>query len=403
VDQLPFEPGDTVLDLPPRLLELQRDQPCARVRTPTGDPAWLVTRHEDVKTLLTDARLSRSRPESAGAIPDGAAFFGAVYGSRRQSADNEVDHRWKLRALLAPAFAPRRMEAVRGSIAALVDTLLDTIEAAADSPEAGLYSADLHAALAVPLPARAICALLGVPGDDWGQVAAWSEALAGIGGGERGADALRDLTEHVRALIPGKRAAPADDLLCDLATVRAGGPLPDAEIARVVALLLFAGHSTTSARIDLGVLLLLREPEWLDRLRADADSAGRFVNEVLRLSGTGGVGGVPRYARADIELHDARICAGEAVLLGIGAANRDPSAFREPHALDPAREPNPHLAFGHGASYCLGAALARIELEEAFARLAARYPRLHLAEPYESLRARRDLITGGLERLLVAW
>jgi pentalenolactone synthase len=181
-----------------------------------------------------------------------------------------------------------------------------------------------------------------------------------------------------------------------------GGDLADDHVAFLAAVLLFAGHETTVVRIDVGTLLLLANPDQRRALLRDRSLLPTAVEEILRLSDTGG-SGVPRYARADIEIAGVTIRAGHAVILNGGAGNHDERVFADPEQFDVARHPNPHLTFGYGPRFCIGAPLARIELETVFARLVRRFPTLRLAVPMDQLSVRADLLTGGLTALPVTW
>lgn len=165
-------------------------------------------------------------------------------------------------------------------------------------------------------------------------------------------------------------------------------------------MLLFAGHETTVVRIDLGTVLLLTQAHARCALLEEPDLIVSAVEEILRLSDTG-TGGLPRYARSDIDI-GVTIRAGEAVLLSTGAANHDVGEFPDPDRFDVRRQPNPHMTFGHGPRFCIGAPLARIELRSVFARLIPRFPTMRLVKPVEQLRT-RDLLAGGLEQLWVTW
>jgi len=168
-------------------------------------------------------------------------------------------------------------------------------------------------------------------------------------------------------------------------------------------MLLFAGHETTVTRIDVGTVLLLTHPEHYRALAADPTRVPATVEEILRLAAPGGSGGLPRYPHADIPVGHVTIRAGDAVVLSPAAANRDPAAFPDPEAFDPDRAAGGHLAFGHGPRYCIGAALARVELQAVFTALPARFPTLEPAVPVEELEVRADLLTGGLRALPVRW
>jgi cytochrome P450 len=387
---LPFEQS-SALSVPPLLRMLQAERAITRVRTPAGDEAWYVTRHAELKQLLADRRLGRSHPdpEHAPRISDSVLFGGPVENYETEDADHAG-----MRALLTPYFSARRMEALRPRVEALVAELLDAL--AASTPPV-----DLHEALSFPLPVLVICELLGVPYDDRDQFRAWSQGMADLHDRERASASLSSLVAYMRELVARKRKHPADDVISGLCTA-AGGRLSDDHVASLAAMLLFAGHETTVVRIDMGTLLLLANPDQREALRRDPSLVTSAVEEILRASSTGG-GGLPRYPRADIEIGDTTMRAGEAVLLDLGAANHDERAFDAPDDFAVSRQPNPHLTFGHGPRFCLGAPLARMELQAVFARLIPRLPTLRLAIPMEQLRLRSDLLTGGLAELPVTW
>jgi cytochrome P450 len=389
---LPFDRPDP-FGVPPTLRRLQAEAPIVRVRTAAGDEAWLVTRYEEVRALFADPRLGRSHPdpESAARITNSALMGGA-----RGDFDTEDADHARMRRLLVPCFSTRRMKALAPRVGALVDGLLDDL-VAHGSP------ADLHRALSFPLPVLVICELLGVPYADRDRFHAWSTAIAGMDDAARSAGALESLVGYVRELVERKRAEPGDDILTEL-TAAEDGRLTDDDIAGLGAVVLFAGHETTVVRIDLGTVLLLTDPEQRRAMLADDTRVPDAVEEILRMGGGGGSGGLPRYARNDIEIGGVTIHAGEAVLLAGGAANHDGRAFADPDRFDIARDRgNPHLAFGYGARYCIGATLARIELTAVFQRLFRRLPALALAVDPTELRWREHVLTGGLAELPVTW
>jgi len=387
---LPFE-QPTPLTVAPLLCALQAERPITRVRTPAGDEAWLVTRYAEVKALLGDSRLGRSHPdpEHAPRISDSILFGGPMEPYETEQTDHA-----QMRALLTPFFSAKRMQAMRPRVEGLVDQLLDAL--AAQTPPV-----DLHEALSFPLPVLVICELLGVPYEDREQFRAWSTGMADLHDRDRANAALYRLIAYMGELVARKRAHPEDDVLSGLCAAE-GGALPDAHIAFLGAMLLFAGHETTVVRIDVGTLLLLTNPDQRQTLVRRPELVTNTVEEILRASDTGS-GGLPRYAHTDIAIGDVTIHTGEAVLLSLGAANHDERAFADPDCFDGDRQPNPHLTFGYGPRFCLGAPLARIELQAVFARLVPRFPTLRLAVPIERLRVRSDLLTGGLVELPVAW
>jgi cytochrome P450 len=388
--QLPFEQADILLP-PPKLRELQATCPIARVRTPTGDEAWHVVRFGELKQLLTDRCLGRSHsdPEHAPRISDSILFGGPAENFQTELSDHE-----QMRSLLTPFFSARRMDALRPAVDARLNELLDALLALTPP-------VDLHKALSFPLPVLVICDLLGVPYEDRHEFRAWTRDMADIHHPRRASLGWKNLIGYMRELVRRKRREPADDVISGLCQAY-GGALSDEHVASLAAVLLFAGHETTVVRIDLGTLLLLEHPEQREILLQSPDLVDNAVEEILRASFAGG-GGLPRYPREDVAIGNVVLRAGDAVMLDIGAANHDPAVFEHPDRFDVRRKPNPHLAFGYGPRYCIGAPLARIELQAVFARLFARFPRLRLAVPREQLVARDDVLTGGLATLPVTW
>jgi pentalenolactone synthase len=388
---LPFDQPN-VLSLSPKMRELQAEQPIARVRTATGDEAWLVTRYEEMKTLFADPRLSRSHPDPAAARFSDSALFGDAV----ETLDVEDESHARMRSRLVPRFSARRMRLLQPKVEELVDDLLAKLVA-------GSPPADLHESLAFPLPVLVICELLGVPFADRDHFRTLSVAMSDMRDYERSAQAIRELVGYVTELVRRKRTDPGNDILTELTEVE-DGAMSDQEIGHLGAMVLFAGHETTVVRIDLGTLLLLAHPDQVELLRADPGQVPAVVEEIVRLAGGTDSSGVPRYARTDIDISGVRIAKGEAVLLSPGVANRDERAFPQPERLDAHRDrATPHLAFGHGARYCIGAALARIELTAVFERLFTRIPTLRLAVPREELKWRSHLLTGGFAEVPVTW
>jgi cytochrome P450 len=390
---MPFDRPD-VLDLAPLYRILQAERPVTRVRAPAGGEAWLVTRYEDVRALFLDQRLRwyPPDPERAPRITNFAMLDGATGGYQ------DPGGRSRMRAALEPSFSARRMRALAPHIHQLVDGLLDRL-AAAPRP------ADLHEELSYPLPAMVIGELLGVPPQDRERYRGWIDGAAETRDRARGRAALEALHAYMGELIDRKRRAPGEDVISDLlGGGRDGRPFTDRQIVAWAAGLLFAGHETTMARIDVGTLLLLAHPEQCAALRRDPSLVPRAVEEILRVAVPGdGPGGLPRYAHADIEVADVTIRTGDAVLLAGAIANRDPRVVADPDRFDVGRERTAHLTFGLGPHFCLGASLARMELQAVFGTLFTRFPTLRLAVPPESLRLRTDRIGGGLVELPVTW
>jgi cytochrome P450 len=388
VAHLPFESANP-LDLPAELRALRDAGVVHRVRTAVGDPAWLVTDYAEVRRLLDDDRLGRAHP-----TPETAARAGdsALFGGPLGNFDTERTDHARMRSLLREHFTPRRLRALEPRVTALTTELLDAL-ADHGSP------ADLHAALAVPLPILVICELLGVPYADRDQFRAWTADASDTRDRARSERGLGELFGYAQRLVAGKRAEPADDVITRLS--QADG-VSDAEAAGLTMALLFAGHETTVVQIGIGAVALLANRDQWQSIVDDPALVDGAVEEILRAPG-GGDGALPRYARTDLEIGGVPIAAGDLVLLGLTAANHDPTVFPEPERVDVTRPGAAHLTFGHGIRYCVGAPLARIELRAVFGQVTARFPAMRLAVDPNELRMRRDMLTGGVAELPVVW
>ncbi len=394
--RLPF-PRPNVLEIAPLFEVLRRQGPVVAVTTPAGDPAWLVTGFEEVRAVFTDPRFGRSHP----APEDAAALSDAAILSRPQG-DHETEHveHARMRRMLVPAFSANRIRRLAGHVQELADGCFDAMERARD----GDGPVDLHEHLSFPLPVLVICELLGVPYEDRDTFRVLSDRMGrmDIGGGADAA--FEEFTAYMSRLAATKRRNPGQDVVSDLVRAQADDPaFGDDDVARLAAGLLFAGHETTSNRIDLGVLYLLSDLARRDALAADPeDRAHGVVEEILRLSAPSGLG-VLRYAHDDVELGGVTIARGDAVVLAIGAANRDPSVFPGGGSFDPGRKQNTHLSFAYGGWFCIGASLARTELRVVFGSLFRRFPGLRLAVGVDELRIRTNRVTGGVDRVPVLW
>lgn len=385
--QLPFEQAHP-LAIPPLLRQLAQDGVIHRVTTMAGDQAWLVTGYEEVRGLLADERLGRSHPDPdrAARMGESVLFGGPMGNYATEQADNA-----RVRSLLQPHFSPGRMRALRPRVDELTTSLLR------DLAEHG-PPADLHQALALPLPIQVICELLGVPYADREQFRAWSEAVGDARDRARSEQGLAALFGYGQQLVARKRERPGDDFISRLCA----DDLGDDEIAMMSMGLLFAGHETTVAAIGMGTLFLLANPGQQQALAEDPGRIATAVEEILRAPARGG-GGIPRYARADLQVGEVTVRAGELVVLDNRTANHDPQVFPSPDRFDVTRQGQAHLSFGHGSHYCLGAPLARIELQAVFSQLLARFPTMRLAVPVEQLPMRSGAVTGGPAKLPVEW
>jgi pentalenolactone synthase len=370
-----------------------------KISTPAGDPAWLVTGYEEVKALFTDPRLGLSHPD-----PEHAARLVAdspLIRPAAATATEQADHA-RMRRLLGKAFSARRLAALRPHVEALVERHLLAVRAMTPP-------VDFHRAFSFPLPALVICQLLGVPAEDRDDFHGWCEDMARVGDPARARTGMRLLQGYLTELVAAKRAHPGTDVISDLVAAVERGELTDGEIRGYATILLFAGHVTTATAIDKGIVLLEHNPEQRQALWADPALVPRAVEEILRAALPAGTnadrpqGGRPRYARTDIELGGVTLAAGDLVLLGGLAANLDERVFPKPCSFDVRRATNPHLSFGHGPHFCLGAPLARIELQAVFTLLPRYLPGLRLAVGVEDLRRREDLVHMTLTELPVTW
>ncbi|KAA5836983.1 cytochrome P450 [Saccharopolyspora hirsuta] len=394
--QLPF-PRPNVLDLAPLYEVLRREAPITPVTTPAGDPAWLVTRYDEVKALLGDKRLGRSHPEPerASRITTAAVQDGPTGSYETEEADHA-----RMRRLLTPAFSAKRMRMLSQHVQDLVDGYLDQLIAERATPDDVV---DLHSGLAFPLPVAVICRLLGVPESDREHFHALSERMASPSAGGEAHQAREEFSRYMVGLAEAKRDQLGEDVISDLVRAQSADEAFDYdEMIRLCVGLLFAGHETTVNRIGLGVLFLMTRPEQWAALTADPDGrVDATVEEIMRLGAPGDLG-LLRYAHTDLDVAGTTIRTGDAVILSVNSANRDQAAYADAETFDPDRAERTHLGFGHGAHFCIGASLARTELRIVFATLARRLPGLRLAKGVDELPV-RPTITGGVAELPVTW
>lgn len=386
-------PRATVTDPPQEYLDRQQSQPVCPITLATGFSAMLVTRYDDVRTVLSDPRFSRDAlfkpgaPRSQLAEPDQDSIISI-----------DPPRHTRLRNLVNREFSPRRVEKMRPAIQAKVDELLDDMER--KSPPL-----DLNEALGRPLALQTICDLLGVPYDDHARFGSWADHFTSYAKYPI-AEVIRANTEmraYLTALIDAKRTTPGEDLLSGLVLAHdSAAALTEAELVSLGVVLLVAGHDTTVTAIGGGLVTLLRNPDQLAELRANPALMPQAVEELLRLNEPGD-GSFLRIATEDLVLGGVPLSEGTAVIASISSADRDPSAFTDPHRLDIHRRTNPHLAFGHGPHFCVGSALARVEVQIALSGLLSRFPEIRLAVPFDDLRWRFEAHLGGIEEVPVAW
>jgi cytochrome P450 len=398
----------------PRYARLREVAPVFR----SGMGNWVMTRYADCQQVLrvphfgkeqaTDA-LARARPARLAHWDIGDQEFEdfvEFLGPRQSMLTlNPPDHT-RLRALVARAFTPSTVEALRPHVVTLCDGLLDDLAERA----AGGETVDVMTALAFPLPVAVIGELLGVPPADRSQfqalVRATTVAIEPIATPDEMRSARRargEMEGYFHSLVAERRRRPADDLLSELIAVRDGSDrLSEDELIATAILLFAAGFETTTNLIGNGLLALLRHRGQLAAVRAAADAGNdhalaRAVEELLRWDSP--VQLDVRMAFEDTEVGGARIAAGEGVMTLLGAANRDPERFREPETLDVGRDEGPPMSFGSGIHFCLGAALARMEGQVVLSRLMGRFRDIELRDG--DVRYRDTITLRGLVELPV--
>ncbi|MFK8849751.1 cytochrome P450 [Streptomyces sp. Ac-502] len=355
-----------------------REGPLLDITLPSGDPAVLVTRYKDVRRLYADERLSRNWARHP---------VSRISASNDLFADPEIDNdppRYLVeRGIVMRAFSHRRLEALRPVVRQITGDLLDAMEAD------GSNEAELMEAFAFPLPILVICHMLGVPPQDRDKFRTLIDGYLSVSklSDEEVERCRVQYWDYLSELIAAKRADPGDDLISDLIKVNAEDPdkLTDHQLQHWVKTLLIAGYVTTASQIGTGMAVLLHRPAAAAELKADLSLVPSAVEELLRYQIMGTSLGSLRYALEDITLQDGTVVPeGSTVLLSV-ESNMDEEVFTDPTTLDIRREDNHHLTFGAGIHFCAGAALARMELQEATAGLLRRFPRLALAVPGEDL------------------
>lgn len=359
----------------PLLRELVRDRPVVSVVSPGGERVWLVAGQQAVREVLADTDRFTSM------------FHPALEDKRTEIVLLDPPEHTRLRRLTARAFAPSRIQTLVPDIERLAGSLVTAI-AAAGPP------ADLVDALAQPLPAAVVCRMLGIPGEDEERMRRWIVAFTsgaptapdGGGPGETAAP-IDEMYAYVTELVARRRREPGDDVLSEMIRARIGGDeLSDDELVSTTALMIIAGQETTAKAIARGVVALCgsREcPQWARFVAGDI-RVERLVEEILRHQSPIDTA-IFRRARVDTTLAGVSIGAGDQVFVSLQLANFDPTGRAAPERFDPDRVDQGHVSFGYGPHFCLGAGVARAELQVVFPMLAANFPSLRLAVPLEDL------------------
>ncbi|MCC3778541.1 cytochrome P450 [Streptomyces sp. UNOB3_S3] len=362
---------------------------------------WLVPRHADVSALLRDRRLGRTylhrfTHEEFGRTPPPPGHEPFHTLNDQGLLDLEPPDHTRIRRLVSQAFTPRTVERLAPVVRRLARELVDGLLA-----EGG---GDLMAALAEPLPVAVIAETLGIPTADRDLLRPWSADICGMyelnpteETARRAVRASTEFSAYLRSLIAARRAAPGDDLISALIVAHdEGDRLTEQEMVSTCVLLLNAGHEATVNTTGNGWWALFRHPEQLAALRADHGLLPGAIEELMRYDTPLQL--FERWVLDDIEIGGTLIPRGSEVALLLGSANHDPARFPAPERLDLTRADNPHLSFGAGIHYCLGAPLARLELAASFGELLRRAPGLRLmAEP----EWKPGFVIRGLRELLV--
>ena len=344
--------------------------------------AWVLTRYEDVDTVLRDHR----RFSKDDGIED----------EYRSMLHHDPPDHTRLRSLVSKAFTPRSVRELHPRVHRIVAELLHDLD--------GRDRFDLIESLAFPLPVTVIAEMLGVPPQDMDRFNRWSNDISLTIEPSLRDDQIRrvqrateELYEYFEGIIEQRRRNPQDDMITALLNAEdEGDKLTRPELLGTLVLLLVAGNETTRNLIGNGMRALLKNPDQLQRLRDNPDLLDSTIDELLRYDSPVQLDG--RLVHSDVEVAGHQIRAGQRVLCAIGAANRDPSAFTAPDKLDIARSEKSNIAFGRGIHHCLGAPLAVLEARAAFSALLAHFSRIELiAEPVY----REQVVLRGLEELWV--
>jgi cytochrome P450 len=373
----------------------------ARARAPVqwheGMGLWLAFTHAECNAVLRDRRLGRIWSDKAPA--ERFASFNLIH--RNAILEMEPPDHTRLRRLISTAFARGHVERLRPWVEELAGSLVDGLV----ERSGGSEPVDVLSGMSEELPVAVIAELLGVPAADRPLLRPWSNAIVKMyeyGRTTQVEDAAEraaaEFVGYLRELAAERRTAPGEDLLSHLVTVRDsdGDRLTEDELVTTCILLLNAGHEATVNVSGNGLLALLTHPDQLARLRADAGLLPTAIEELVRFDSPLQL--FERTATEDVEIGGVTVLRGQKIAALLGSANRDPAVFADVDTLDVGRTDNPHITFGAGVHFCIGAPLARVELQASFGALLARTSRLELGAP---ARRRPEFVIRGLQELPV--
>lgn len=380
------------------LSHLRQHDPVSWVEAPDYAPFWAITKHADIMEIERANDVFTNSPRPVLVTKEGDEQQAAV-GIKTLIHMDDPQHR-DFRAIGANWFRPKAMRGLKDRADELANQFVDKMAAA--GPEC-----DFVQEVAVNYPLYMIMTLLGVPESDFASMLRWTQELFGSDDEElqRGttmeerALALLEMFQYFTELTAARRATPTDDLGSTIANATIDGePLSDIETVSYYAILAAAGHDTSSASISGGMHALLQHPDQLARLQANPGLMPLAVEEMIRW--TTPVKEFMRTAQQDYDVRGVRISSGESVLLSYVSGNRDDDVFVDPFRFDVARDPNKHIAFGYGVHFCLGAALARLEVNSFFSALLPRLKSVELTGPAQHM---ATTFVGGLKHLPIRY
>ena len=358
------------------LAHLRANAPVSRVEVPDYRPFWAITKHADVMDIERNNVLFTNWPRPVLTTAEGDELQAAA-GVRTLIHLDDPQHR-VMRSIGADWFRPKAMRALKLRVDELAKAYVDKMLAV--GPEC-----DFVQEVAVNYPLFVIMSLLGIPESDFSRMLKLTQELFGSDDSEfkRGSSnedqlpALLDMFGYFNGVTAARREHPTEDLASAIANARIDGePLSDIDTVSYYLIVATAGHDTTSATISGGLHGLIENPDQLDRLRNDLELMPLATEEMIRWATP--VKEFMRTAAEDTTVRGVPIAAGDSVLLSYVSANRDEDVFADPFRFDIGRDPNKHLAFGYGVHFCLGAALARMEVSSFFAELVPRLKSIEL-------------------------
>ncbi|RAS80270.1 cytochrome P450 family protein [Priestia endophytica] len=354
-----------------------------------GHNTWMAFTYKAAEAVLKDKRFIK---DMRTVFPDEMTDENLPPMAQSMLFVDPPDHH-RLRSLVQSGFTPKRIEKLRGRIEEIAREQAKLMD--------NKGTVDFIKAYAFPIPIRVICELLGIPSEDQLDFQRWSNALVDINDDSHYDEVNMEFMDYLEKLTEQKRVSPGEDLMSYLIQVEEGGErLTVSELNGVVMLLIVAGHETTVNLIANGLLALLTHPEQLALLKEDPSLVAQAIEELLRFNGPVEFS-TDRWAKESFTFMGQQVEKGDHVIVSLASANHDPAVFANPGTLDITREKSPHLAFGKGLHYCLGAPLARLEGEIAIRILLEEYPNLTLAADLSELEWRQSLIIRGLKQLPV--